>query len=105
LASAADNAFAALLTSVQLACSLRGNQLCGLDRRGRGTYTAEGITALAAALKINQSITSIKYAHTLSIQSVSSRCQQCSLTDVLVFVLASLHFASQREQQHDLLPW
>ena len=31
--------------------SLADNQLCGLDPRGRGTYTAEGITKLCEGLK------------------------------------------------------
>ena len=30
--------------------SLTENQLCGLDWRGRGTYTAEGITKLCEGL-------------------------------------------------------
>ena len=33
--------------------------LCGLDQFGRGTYTAEGITAIANALKVTASLTSI----------------------------------------------
>ena len=37
--------------------NLSGNELCGLDKRGRGTYTAEGITAIADALKVTASIT------------------------------------------------
>ena len=32
---------------------LPGNQLCGLDVLGRGTYNAEGITAIADALRVN----------------------------------------------------
>ena len=36
---------------------LSSNQLCGLDRYGRGTYTAEGITAIADALKVTASVT------------------------------------------------
>ena len=40
--------------------SLAGNFLCGLAR-GRGTYTAEGITKLCEAVK-GSSITSLKYA-------------------------------------------
>ena len=31
--------------------SLSGNQLCGLNEYGEGTYTAEGITALCEGLK------------------------------------------------------
>jgi len=33
--------------------NLSDNQLCGLDQRGNGTYTAEGITAIADALRVN----------------------------------------------------
>ena len=36
--------------------NLADNQLCGLDYRGRGTYSAEGITAIAGAL-VNGSLT------------------------------------------------
>jgi len=35
------------------------NLLCGVDRNGRGTYTAEGITAIADALRVNSSLTSL----------------------------------------------
>ena len=38
-----------VLTSLDL----RSNEICGLDYRGRGTYSAAGITALAEALKVN----------------------------------------------------
>ena len=34
-----------------LARSLLGNALCGVDKFDRGTYTAEGITALCEGLK------------------------------------------------------
>jgi hypothetical protein len=44
------------LTSLDLS----SNQLCGLDRYGRGTYTAEGITAIADALRVNGVLTKIK---------------------------------------------
>ena len=37
------------------------NQLCGLDDRGRGTYTTEGITKLCEALK-GSAVTSLKCA-------------------------------------------
>jgi hypothetical protein len=32
---------------------LYDNELCGLDHRGGGTYTAKGITAIADALCVN----------------------------------------------------
>ena len=37
--------------------NLGHNQLCGLDEYGRGTYTADGITAIADALRVNGSLT------------------------------------------------
>ena len=39
--------------------NLSNNQLCGLDQYGRGTYTTEGITAIADALKVTASVTSV----------------------------------------------
>ena len=39
---------------------LSGNELCGLDNDGDGTYNAEGITAIADALRVNGSLTSVK---------------------------------------------
>ena len=38
---------------------LSGNELCGLDEDGDGDYTAEGIIALAEALKVNGSLASV----------------------------------------------
>ena len=40
--------------------NLSSNQLCGLDYCGRGTYTAEGITAVADALRVNGSLTKVR---------------------------------------------
>ena len=40
-----------------LQLDLSHNKLCGLDYRGKGTYTAEGITAIANALKVTTSVT------------------------------------------------
>ena len=42
-------------------CSLGGNQLCGLDFYGQGTYTAEGITKLCEGLK-GSAVTSLECA-------------------------------------------
>ena len=36
---------------------LSNNQLCGVDFLGRGTYTTEGITSIANALKVTPSLT------------------------------------------------
>ena len=40
--------------------NLASNQLCGLDYLGHGTYTAEGITAVADALRVNGGLTKIE---------------------------------------------
>jgi hypothetical protein len=42
-----------------LQLDLSNNQLCGLSHYGSGTYTAEGITAIADALRVNGVLTSI----------------------------------------------
>ena len=44
------------------ACSLDNNQLCGIDRFGIGTYTAEGITKIAEMLAMNTTLQSIRWA-------------------------------------------
>ena len=38
---------------------LSSNQLCGINAYGQGTYTAEGITAIAEALKVTGSLTKL----------------------------------------------
>ena len=38
-------------TFLPFARSLSGNRICGVDKDGYGTYTAEGITALCEGLK------------------------------------------------------
>jgi Ran GTPase-activating protein (RanGAP) involved in mRNA processing and transport len=42
-----------------LQLDLSKNELCGVDKYGDGDYTAEGIIALADALKVTPSITSL----------------------------------------------
>lgn len=37
------------------------NMLCGIDREGNGTYTSEGIIAIADALRVNASLTNLSY--------------------------------------------
>ena len=39
---------------------ISNNHLC-FDRYGGGTYTAEGITAIADALRVNGSLTKMRY--------------------------------------------
>ena len=48
------------LFHVFLQLDLSLNQLCGIDRDGKGTYTAEGIKALADGLRVNGSLTKIE---------------------------------------------
>ena len=57
------NAVAAMLvvTGSLTSLNLGHNQLCGLDEYGRGTYTADGITAIADALRVNGSLTKMRY--------------------------------------------
>jgi hypothetical protein len=43
------------LTSLDLS----SNHLCGLNRDGRGTYSAEGITAITDALRVNGALTAL----------------------------------------------
>ena len=40
---------------------MANNQLCGLDSRGHGTYTAEGITKLCEGLR-GSTVTSLECA-------------------------------------------
>ena len=47
------------LFRVLLQLDLAGNQLCGVDWHGKGTYTAEGIEALADAVAVNASLTDL----------------------------------------------
>ena len=42
-----------------LQLDLSNNELCGVDSCGRGTYTAEGFTAIADALRVNGGLTSL----------------------------------------------
>ena len=48
-----------------LQLDLSNNELCGLDRSGRGTYTAEGITAIADALRVNGGLTMLALARNM----------------------------------------
>jgi hypothetical protein len=43
-----------------LQLDLSNNQLCGTIGLGHGTYTAEGITAIADALRVNGTLTNIE---------------------------------------------
>ena len=45
---------------MSLARSLGSNQLCGLNVRGEGTFTAEGIAKIAEMLTVNTTLQSIR---------------------------------------------
>jgi len=47
-----------------LQLDLSGNHLCGINEYGQGTYTAEGITAIADALRVNGGLTSLDLSKT-----------------------------------------
>ena len=51
------------LCAMQL--NLSSNQLCGIDWRGHGTFSVEGITALAEALKVTASLTRLDVSRNL----------------------------------------
>ena len=53
----------AVVTGGLTSLNLSDNQLCGLDDCERGTYTAEGITAIADALRVNGGLTKMSLAH------------------------------------------
>ena len=61
-----------LLCLMHLQLDLSHNALCGLNYRGEGTYTAEGITAIANALKVTASVRDLVYHFsTASLTSVN----------------------------------
>ena len=44
-----------------LQLDLSRNQLCGINEYGQGTYTAEGITAMADALRVNGGLKELSF--------------------------------------------
>ena len=78
----------AVVTGGLTTIDLSGNQLCGVwtddDGDEHGNYTAEGITAIADALRINGSLTALNLSsNKLKDEGVSAVCeaiQSCSLT-------------------------
>jgi hypothetical protein len=49
----------AVVTGALTSIDLSGTKPCGLDWEGKGIYTAEGITAIADALRVNSALTSL----------------------------------------------
>jgi Ran GTPase-activating protein (RanGAP) involved in mRNA processing and transport len=60
-----------------LQLDLSGNgRLCSLDNDGDGTYTAEGITAIADALRVNGGLTALNLSSNhLKDEGVSAVCE------------------------------
>ena len=54
------------------------NQLCGLDLLGRGTYSAEGIHAIADALRVCSSLTAADVRF-----NVLHKCEEQQLRDAV----------------------
>jgi NLR family CARD domain-containing protein 3 len=66
----------AVVTGGLTSLNLRFNQLCGLDYFGKGTYTAEGITAIADALRVNGGLTALDLSsNELKDEGVSAVCE------------------------------
>ena len=57
--------------------NLSDNILCGVNwRDGTGTYTAEGITAIAEALKVTASVTELNlYRNSIKDEGVTAICE------------------------------
>ncbi len=56
--------------------NLSNNVLCGVDNRGQGTYTAEGITAIADALRVNGGLTALDLSfNNLKDEGVRAVCE------------------------------
>ena len=85
------NAVAAMVaaTGSLTSLDLSQNQLCGVNFMG-GTYTTEGITAIADALRVNGSLTKMRYV-TPELEPLGSDWTQRSKRDCLC---TSLAFAS-----------
>jgi hypothetical protein len=53
----------AVVTGGLTSLDLSRTQLCGLDRDGRGTYNANGVTAIADALRVNGALTALNLSY------------------------------------------
>ena len=75
--------------------NLASNQLCGVDYAGRGTYTTEGIIAIADALKVTASLTELNmYNNYLKDEGVTAICE--ALQSNKETKLASLNVGDNR---------
>ena len=78
-----------------LQLDLSNNQLCGLNNLGSGTYTAEGITAIVDALRVNGGLTALDLSfNNLMDEGVSEVCD--AIQNNKETKLASLNFERNR---------
>ena len=77
-----------------LQLDLSDNQLCGKDRWGRGTHTAEGITAIADALRVNGGLTRVDVRHNYSVDGRHLNLVGNSAKQLSVAVLGNLKILS-----------
>ena len=62
----------AVVTGALTSLDLSNNSLCGVTIFGGGTYTAEGITAIAEALRVNGALTNLRCWNGLGEEGMSS---------------------------------
>ena len=87
------NAVAAMVaaTGSLTSLDLSNNALCGMATYGGGTYTAEGITAIANALRVNGSLTELSiYGNRVGDEGVGAICE--AIQSNKETKLASLNF-------------
>ena len=90
----ASDLLQAVVTGALTSIDLSGNQLCAIwtdDGAQNGTYTAEGITAIADALRVNGRLTALNLSTTrLKDEGVSAVCK--AIQSNKETKLASLNF-------------
>ena len=63
---------------------LSGNELCSVNTRGQGTYNADGIKAIAHAISVSASLTSIDLRYTkLGLEGANHIAQGISVSTSL----------------------
>ena len=78
---------------MELQLDLSYNQLCGIDSFGNRTYSVEGITAIADALRVNGGLTALDLSfNDLKDEGVSAVCE--AIQSNKETKLASLNFGN-----------
>ena len=85
----------AVVTGGLTSLDLSNNLLCGVTTFGSGTYTAEGITAIAEALRVNGGLTALNLSNNdLEDEGVSAICK--AIQSNKETKLTSLNFKNNR---------